>query len=1776
MTSFYKASTHDNRYLADASTPQARTYQLEATHGRLSLYPSTQEEDSESNAVLRFKSNNEEGFGSIVVQSGDGDIPVSDLVFYADDDEKSTNRSKFNKHNRSKKGCKNKSQQQLERQIEATREGLRTLRLRVDSKNPKEVCDLADTLKKLHTKKNIMRIKAHSGTMSDSLPAFLSKIQYFIEYVKTAGDTIGKDVLDFLVDVFTTLYNIYNNTSWTSISINLTSFISRHFPEHYVNYVFDCFTAIFDVITAQSYTDSARDFFQGLFDKTDDIVNDELWDNISSFFVKIVSLYGSLAQLVSFETLDLPTIIGKFKEFKKTIPHSRDLIETAFAAFEFIFGHWEQVVTGNWSVFFLGKDQAKSFETEVRLLENAFTFAISNHEVELLDRFSLTLEQFEVRLENAIKKGEKMASHCTSTQQKMAISNFMRTLCARRTEWYARLADAPSRMEPFGLKMSGPSSCGKSMMCTLLSKVMMEASGIDPNQKGSTVFTNISEKFESTIKPSHKIIVCDDVANNKNEKPNYDRILNYVNTVPRPLEKADVADKGKLYPGNCGLLVTTNVEDLGATKHSNCAESILRRFGLHVKVTIREPFRNSYGGLKKQQGMRFDVYELELCTFSHILDSTQESPELSSLEDLEGPAVCRTTEQGVVWNIIPRSEWVLDGSDDKDFPHLCAYLAKAVRSHRIAQTKQMETKAQLDGGAFCSHCNVPSIVCVCANCTTTQDEAEDEVPVMDMVPPPEEVEETVDEVVAVPSTEDEEISAHLGGGLAALSTATLWHLKSAMAGSKNSCIALYKDALFWRVIFAERHRLSKILFTLLGLPFISLLFGRRFALASGAVTCISAYLLHRAIQRRVDETLTRRLDYLSSLCVTTKNHLKNNVLTYCTVGASFYALYTAYTLVKPLLTSSEDRSTYLDRALPVFNQIVKKPTSEHRVRTEDERDYKEGYSRLPPKMSKPAATTTAADLHNMIRKMSRVVVVKSQGQMFGTVNGLMVAGNVIMVPSHIIPDTDLFDIETTSTPHVPSAKTKDQKITRSMVWTLPSRDLSLVHLPSAPPSRDFLEFFPETEATFRSRATVCIFKSHDGEIFESRQPIRPYYDSLGRQSLTYVGMKEKPGTFYGVGQRSHLFTIDKPFTAQLEFQSFEGLCGSPYVDIEKALIYGFHVAGYTSGSNTGWLTSITKPMLQDGLKHLHDSSHALVLHSAGPVNIDPYGTGYTIKDSKPLYVREDGLGAAAVVTYMGKVEKNGLPLESRARVPYIPTPYKGVVENLGQCEHIPPTKPNDVGKSMKTLNKLHDPVQHYEHDVLKQAVDDYRDQTLKCIRAHKEELVDVLRFYSQEEAMDGTHDGQLCGLPNATSAGYGIDKSKKKVLQKDPFDEELVKIPREFSEDFDVQGEIDRTLDCWSKNLRSEPIYKASSKVNELLPIKKAKDKVRKFYGSPFANFVASRRVLGGVPIFMRRFWRETECLVGINPMSSDWESFEEYVSEYTKTHMLAGDFSGFDTRMAAQITSAAANVMVSWYREMGLSKEELTLLKGALSDIITPNILFDGDLYRFANGNPSGNLITVQLNSICNSLMMRYVYYKLNRRVKKSFSQNVKLGTYGDDNAMGVKEDCTWFNHTACQREFAEVGVGYTMADKDADSVPYIPLSKVSFLKREFRTHPELGKTVAPIEEASILKKFHFVKKPSESPLSFDAQFGSYTDGAFREAYLHGRDFYNEFSSKIRNIVDLNPSLKTHVSFITYEDMKCCLAEAYEPGGSFEPRKLFAESVGIDVDDLPSMFNTE
>lgn len=1619
-------------------------------------------------------------------------------------DPKSLNTAKYEKN----KGARVRKQEKEYTKCNANYDQVIT-RLQEARELKKPVEHLRLTLQKIKKEKKKKEKWNKSASIQTSLPsksygnALLDGLHAVIQYVDTVREVVGDDILAFLMDLFTTLYNIYQRPTWDTTLVNMTSLFIRHFPRDLADYAIAIFRTVFELASSQGDGDSYKEFLMSLFTNSSEFLDDALWSNIAEFFVKIAALYGAMVDAVSLEALDMTTLLKNFKIFKSSLPDIKDLIEMAFLAYEFVLGSWENIRTGNWSKLLLGKDETKEFEVEVRLLEQAFPLIIANQEIELKTIYNLTPKQYESRLAAAIKHATSLIHRCTSVQQRMSVSNFIKTLTDKQSEIYARIADAPRREEPYSVKLSGPSGCGKSTLVSILSRTILNAYGHDPNERGQVVFTNISEKYESTIKPSHKIIVADDMANNKNEKPNYDRILNYVNTVPRPLEKADVKEKGILYPGNCAFMGTTNDETLRAQECSSCPESIYRRFALDVEVHVREEYRNSYQGLIRLDKPQYDVYQFVLKRFDSI--------------DQEG---------NIIWNIIPRKEWNSFDDDEHDFAALTKFIALDVKNHTKRVQSQALAQQELDDCVFCTECGCPSMLCYCST--------------------------------------KEPADIQFGTFWSTFGTAELWDIRAAMGGARIAASTALHKGLFYAKVWKERRNICKNISMLFGAIILGSIFTPKLAQPAVFVGVMRLVMIYQKMLREIDEEIIKRNDRLSSLCVDTRVHLRTNMLAYFAAGTAILTLYKGYQIIKPLLCL-QDKSSYFEKVIDELDtSLDSPPVGEFVYDIQDQRDYKEGYSRLTPKETSVSKTTTSSDLQLALAKALRVVVVKTRGQVYGSVNGIMIESNIIMVPAHVVPYTFPFDIETSSTPGVPSASTKDQKLTEDFVSIDRERDVAFIHLASSPASTPFSQFFPQELPSFYGRTTTMLWKSPSNEVKKSTQVARQL-----AKDTQYGGWLEHPGLLYGERKKLTMLTLKKgnALRVDLQFPSFNGLCGGLYVDDSAGIIYGFHVAGFPN-SHAGFLTCITKPMIDIAIEKIRKTSPTLVVHSCGTVKVNTYDTPFALINSKPLYLRDDGTKEKTTVTFLGSVLKDGQPLENRTRSPYVKTPFLGVTEEFGVSKHRPPTKPNDVAKGMKTLNKLTNPVQHYEGDLLIRAAKDYKDQTLQVIRENREEVTEMLRIYSQEEAMDGIGQFGLGGLPSSTSAGFPINKTKKHCLVRDVMDESLVKVPREFNDRFEIQNEIDRIEKCWKEEIRSESIYKASSKVNELLPNAKALDKVRKFYGSGFANFVASRKTLAGVPRFMRRFWHKTECLVGIDPMSREWASFHEYLTEYSTTNMIAGDFSGFDTRMAAQITGAAAQIMISWYEEVGCTKDEIVLIRGALSDIIHPNILFDGDLYRFANGNPSGNLITVQLNSICNSLMMRYVYYAMMPNIKETFSQNVCLGTYGDDNAMSVKHHCKWYTHTTCQAEFEKLDIGYTMAEKTAQSVHYIPIEEISFLKRKFVFHETLKTIVAPIEEDSILKKFYYIKKPNESPLCPGEQFGAYTDGSFREAYLHGREYYENFVSQIRRIVDLNPELQYRVSFVPYDEMTYTLSFAYAKDYVNNNKKLFAESCGLQGED--------
>jgi hypothetical protein len=133
---------------------------------------------------------------------------------------------------------------------------------------------------------------------------------------------------------------------------------------------------------------------------------------------------------------------------------------------------------------------------------------------------------------------------------------------------------------------------------------------------------------------------------------------------------------------------------------------------------------------------------------------------------------------------------------------------------------------------------------------------------------------------------------------------------------------------------------------------------------------------------------------------------------------------------------------------------------------------------------------------------------------------------------------------------------------------------------------------------------------------------------------------------------------------------------------------------------------------------------------------------------------------------------------------------------------------------------------------------------------------------------------------------------------------------------------------------------------------------------------------------------------------------------------------------------------------------------------------------------------------------------------------------TYGDDNEMSVSVKAPLYNHTRMMEVYASQGIEYTMADKDAESVPYITLEEADFLKRATIFRPEYsdpstgekGMYLAKLSEESIFKSLHcnmLSKVVSKEEIARQC-----LDGALRELWFHGREHFEMRHEQFKRIV--------------------------------------------------------
>jgi hypothetical protein len=351
-------------------------------------------------------------------------------------------------------------------------------------------------------------------------------------------------------------------------------------------------------------------------------------------------------------------------------------------------------------------------------------------------------------------------------------------------------------------------------------------------------------------------------------------------------------------------------------------------------------------------------------------------------------------------------------------------------------------------------------------------------------------------------------------------------------------------------------------------------------------------------------------------------------------------------------------------------------------------------------------------------------------------------------------------------------------------------------------------------------------------------------------------------------------------------------------------------------------------------------------------------------------------------------------------------------------------------------------------------------------------------------------------------------------------------VPLEPTEDYpdaveyvdEVKEEIALIRDVYSRGERYMPVFIMSLKDEPVPNAKIAIKKTRGFMGGPAAwQFVCRKYLLSFVRLFQSNPFI-FEGAPGMNCNSSQWKKLYEYLTKHGVDKIVAGDFGMFDKRMSPEFILAAFDFICIILKAAGYTDVELLVVKCIAEDTAFPCCWTQGDLLEFLGSNPSGHTLTVIINCIVNCLYMRYVFELLYpEHGAQMFKEFIALITYGDDNTMGVSDLVPKFNHTAIAEVLKGINVVYTMAEKTAESIPYINIADSSFLKRRF-VPQEDGRVACPLDWKSIDKMLtSCVASRSVCP---EEQSMQSIRSAVGEFFQYGRQVFDENVLKMKRIV--------------------------------------------------------
>lgn len=434
-----------------------------------------------------------------------------------------------------------------------------------------------------------------------------------------------------------------------------------------------------------------------------------------------------------------------------------------------------------------------------------------------------------------------------------------------------------------------------------------------------------------------------------------------------------------------------------------------------------------------------------------------------------------------------------------------------------------------------------------------------------------------------------------------------------------------------------------------------------------------------------------------------------------------------------------------------------------------------------------------------------------------------------------------------------------------------------------------------------------------------------------------------------------------------------------------------------------------------------------------------------------------------------------------------------VVDQLGPVVHKTPPNPTATQHFARTVDRMRR-VPVTASDAERKAIEDLKGQLIALVRRHCGDTTPMSLF----DAINGR--GDITPYPMDTSPGFGFKGKKLEFFELacvaggcgDDFctayhpDDNDHLVPGREDNYYPGPELLQQIEDLRRRLLAGEvdlAVFRAALKDES---VELSKEKIRVFFVGMMSFCLVMRQLYTPLLSIMKKDSLSSECAIGLDVLSGDWEKFMDFLDEYDVHKRLAGDYSNYDNSIHSRLIGAAYEIIATLGAVAGWDPMSMLLMAAIGENMKHPVYIILGMVYRADGTNPSGVAITTWINSLVNSLVHRIAFYTKNPLVPVvagedglfPFQRSVRMGTYGDDVLAAIRHVVGIVpisNHDV--REAADrLGMTFGPIDKQsANFPPYYAVDDVSFLKCTNTYVPQLGRRVGMIAQTSVRKCLSF-----------------------------------------------------------------------------------------------------